>query len=116
MLLLAAWLPASQHCGLEIAGLLPETGACHDGHHADQAHATDSCSLIEEGTYQASSIILKVTEPAPLCECLLHLVLLAEACAPMVEAPAVYPPPDLQPGWQFIARAAPPARAPALNA
>ncbi len=116
MLLLATWLPATQHCGLDAAGLLPDLGACHDDHHDDHAHTADNCSLIEEDAYQSAALTLKVTEPVALCECLLQLILLTEASPPVIEAPAVHPPPDLQPSWQFIARAAPPARAPSLNA
>ncbi len=115
LLLLAAWLPATQHCGLEAAGWLPETDVCHQDQHADQAHSSENCSLIEEGAYQSFSFGLKVAEPAAPCACLLQLTFLSEVRLPLFEAPAVYPPPDLPVCWRFLTRAAPPARAPSLN-
>lgn len=122
LLLLACWLPATQHCGLEAAGLLPAA-------HADEAGPAccaedgaapcerDGCDLVESASYLKAGLSLKA--PAPdllLCARLFHLspapgTVRSEPAMPVVAA-------ENPAGWvpvrHFARRAAPRSRAPSL--
>lgn len=123
LLLALCWLPAALHCQLEQAGLAPLLG-CADrpdeaDHPAEKSDcAADACQVVESGQLTlahsrvALPVIVAAIVPSP--------------------GPVVLPPPagaipsPLSPPraplahehtWQFVRRAAPPARAPdALNA
>ena len=119
LLLVAAWLPVTLHCRLEAAGLLDQ----HDGCCVMEQAATpasdckdDVCPTVEEALYKESAQSLKVAAPA-VAECFVCLAHLAEpAVAEPILSPERHAPPlELAVAWQFIARAAPPARAPSLN-
>lgn len=117
LLLLALWLPATLHCDLEAAGLAPASMECRD-EHADAAHADDNCDVVENGIYKAASATLKIFAPTLLAAGPCPSVALP---APPVFIPPLAPertdsPPELTRTWQFLARAALPARAPGLNA
>lgn len=115
LLLLALWLPATLHCDLEAAGWI---GAqCADDCSRDK-DANDGCDLVENGRYKSSGDFVKLSAPRRL-PC-------AFAFIPRLEL-AVDPPArswiefvsearTLQRTWQFVQRAAPPCRAPALIA
>jgi hypothetical protein len=113
LLLLATWLPASEHCALEAAGIFAET--CSDGC-ASACAEKDGCDLVENGQYKPSGEILKV--PAPdlfVCgchSCLLRIQLNAARERVLPSGALVERPRDWVPTWQFVRRAAPPSRAP----
>jgi len=116
--LLALWLPATLHCKLEAAGVFAEH--CTDEHSpaTDTGCTDDACPTIEDGLFKDSAAKLTVAAPAEchIPACCAHLLapdrLVAEpALSPVRHAP----PSELTVRWQFITRAAPPARAPSLN-
>jgi len=113
LFLLGLWLPATQHCDLEAAGLLAGFGCC--GGQDDCAQ--DDCAVVENGHFKSGAGILKV--PVPLVT-LLRL----EASFPalgvsigMVPASPAWSTDvtadDWLPHWQFARRAAPWPGAPA---
>jgi hypothetical protein len=118
--LLALWLPATMHCRLEAAGFFE----AHDDCAAEPAGSDgtdcrdDACPTVEDALFKESSLALTVQAPA---ECFLPdglaLVIEADAstAAPLLSPTRHVPPAALAVGWHFIARAAPPARAPSLN-
>jgi hypothetical protein len=120
LLLLAAWLPATLHCGLEAAGLHLGPECCAGASHAEATSGceSDDCEILEGGFTPSSS--LHVTAPAiAVCACLLH----AESQPPMVAVfsppasgidDAAAPPRELVPSWPFVSRAALSPRAPSL--
>lgn len=114
--LAAFWLLASAHCRLErLPGFdflacgnspAPSSQPGHDCH-------DDFCYEVESGHYQIPSHApLRTDGPAPLRTWAptdrQSLLSPGELC----RSPAVRPPPELAPGWQFAFRAAIPARAP----
>jgi hypothetical protein len=117
--LLALWLPATLHCRLEAAGFFDSH--CEGEQTAAAAGddcADDVCPTIEQGLYKDSSATFKVAAPAEchIPACCAHLlvpepVIVASPLSPVRHAP----PSELTVRWQFIARAAPPARAPSRN-
>ncbi len=117
--LVAAWLPVTLHCRLEAAGFYDNDACCATEQAADIAGdcKDDACPTVEEALYKESTAGLKLVAPA-LTTCLVCLVsvpapgLVAE---PTLSPERHSPPPELTAAWQFIARAAPPARAPSLN-
>ena len=118
--LLTLWLPATMHCRLEAAGFFE----AHDGCAAEQTAANgtdckdDACPTVEDALYKESTHGLTVSAPA---ECFLpdglalRIEADATAAAALLSPTRHAPPPELAVTWQFIARAAPPARAPSLN-
>jgi hypothetical protein len=119
LLLIALWLPATLHCQLEVIGLdaffaCPEQSA-HEEHADQSACANDGCQLLESGQYAFSkSRIAPATLPAPVA-CLFACCLLQAASAEPVSeilASRQTEPLQLQRTWQFVRRAALPARAP----
>lgn len=120
LLLLALWLPATQHCGLEAAGWLDVNADCHaqadcrDGHDKAACDA-DNCQSVESGAYKSQPHLLKVPAPVVLaCRCCLHVISPETIVVPLVSPARTNPPPELAPSWRFIARAAPAPRAPTL--
>lgn len=122
LLLLALWLPATLHCRLEgvgLAGLFTCPEASAQAEHSDDntAHA-DNCQTIESGQFAViKSRIVPALLPAPVCvfvHCLLHVA--PPAPAPEIFACSQTEPLLLQRTWQFVRRAALPARAPDLIA
>ncbi len=120
LLLVAAWLPVTLHCRLEAAGIYEAEDCCASEQPAEPAGdcKDDACPTVEEALYKEASQGLKVATPT-LVECLFRLVTFSPAPSPVEPAlsPERHAPPlELKVGWQFVTRAAPPARAPALNA
>lgn len=113
--LLALWLPATLHCRLEAAGFFEPHCA------EEQAAATgtdckdDACPAVEQDLYKDSSAAVIVAAPlechVPDCGALL-LSPDRLAVEPTLSPVRHAPPSELTVRWQFIARAAPPARAP----
>ena len=116
--LLALWLPATLHCKLEAAGVFEEHCTDEGLPGTDAGCTDDACPTIEEGFYKDSAVKLVVPSPAechiPDCCALLLAAdrfVTESALSPVRHAP----PSELTVRWQFLTRAAPPARAPSLN-
>jgi hypothetical protein len=122
-LLVALWLPTTQHCMLAAADLLAleavhaENAKCCA--EPDQGCTAAMCTLLESGSYKPG--ITSVTAPIPsftACACLLCLhaeELLIEADAVADTARVSFDrPPDCSPTWQFVQRAALSPRAPSV--
>jgi hypothetical protein len=115
------WLFATQHCGLESAGLLgvscEQTAGMHDCGGAD--HSTDGCQVVESGTYKLANSLVKVSAPQLTeCACLICLQCVAPMLAPAVEVAAedyAERPQDWIPVWSFEQRTALSPRAPSLS-
>lgn len=118
LLLLALWLPATQHCGLEAAGLIDGASECHDPTACDAPHNQshcdlDNCQPVENSAYNPAGNTILITAPLALF-CLSDLpVITPETGVILSLAPErTNPPPELAPTWQFVARAALSPRAP----
>jgi hypothetical protein len=121
--LLALWLPVTQHCDLEAAGVLAahadanthaaENGCCEPS----EPCAHDGCELVENGIYHASGSLLKTVTPALLVfTCFLSPQLAAPdpRVEPALPVVADVKPQGWVPTWHFVRRAAPLSRAPSL--
>ena len=120
MALLALWLPASNHCRLELLPGLDFLTCCtHDVPDADTHHKddcqTDSCETVEAGLYKTESH--RVMVPAPVLVLVASITpdleTLTRAQPLSIAAPGTYPP-ELPKVWQFTFRAAAPPRAPSI--
>ena len=121
LLLVALWLPATLHCQLEGLGL-DAIFACADqpvdpAHSADGDCADDGCQTLEEGQFALSkSKIDPAILPVFACACVsCFMPVVPPSPAPEISAPRQDEMLPMQRTWQFARRAAPPARAPALN-
>jgi hypothetical protein len=116
LVLLAVWLPATQHCALEAAGVLPRF-SCDDDCIPGVPCTTDDCASLESALFKTSNTLL--TAPAPhvrdftsfLCAVLVPPLLDEETASPSFVHEG---PPDWVADWHFVRRDAPPSRAPAL--
>jgi len=117
-LLLALWLPATQHCGLEAAGLFSHAMECHEADDCPtpplQSHCdTDNCQPIEDTAYKTSSTTIEIAAPLALtCLCCLHEITPETIVVPLISPERTNTPPELVPTWRFVARAAGEPRAP----
>lgn len=118
--LLALWLTAAQHCGLEAAGLWDSHGAgeaadCCQRTEAEPGCVQDNCDLVERGSFLAGAAV-KVPAPQVL-EALFVFVLIVEpprlSAAPPAGIAWAERPHAWVPVWHFARRAAPSPRAPA---
>src|SRR5690242_15575628 len=66
LLSLALWLPMTQHCGLEAAGLLPVALEENDAHCSAKSGSADGCDLVENGSYKPAAQARGVSAPALL--------------------------------------------------
>jgi hypothetical protein len=117
--LVAVWLPVTLHCRLEAAGFYDAADDCCS---TEQAAAPagdckdDACPTVEDALYKESAHSLKVAAPdVSLCLACLALVPESAANEPALSTASHAPPLEIEAAWQFLARAAPPARAPSLN-
>ena len=121
VLLVALWLPATLHCALESADVAFLTHDDHEHHHNVPAGGRDDGGeaghAIEYSAYTANTPSLKVPPPSDSLSALFAaLVLSSSVCVEPPLSPARHAPPlELRVAWQFLTRAAPPVRAPALN-
>lgn len=119
-LLLALWLPVTQHCGLEAAGLIPSEPAHEASSHCcDQSDPCthDGCSIVESGLVKSNADSFKVLAP-DLASCArflcLQFALWKPREEPVLAASTSERPLDWVTTWQFVRRAAPLSRAPSL--
>ena len=121
LFLVALWLPATLHCALESADVAFLTHDSHEHHHDAPTGGHDDGEeaghAIEYTAYTASTPSLKVPPPSDSLSALFAaLVGSSSVCVEPPLSPARHAPPlELRVAWQFLFRAAPPARAPALN-
>lgn len=113
IVLMVLWLPATQHCDLEAAGILADAGCCA----ADEGCAQDDCVMVESGHYKSGVGTLKLPPPV-------WTILAGDVAPPASRLAAVQ---DFAfhvgavpvagegwlPPWQFARRAAPLPGAPA---
>jgi hypothetical protein len=122
LLLLALWLPATQHCGLEAAGVLTSAVECHDAASCDEPQGTspcdlDNCQSIEDAAYKAKQTYVQLSTPVELaCLCCLNAITPKTIIVSMITPAQTDAPPELAPSWQFTTRAAPAPRAPSILA
>lgn len=117
LLLVALWLPAALHCGLERAGLPAMDSGCATNYCSCDSGVTPGCESAAAGAYKVTGGSAKVMPPALvtggyfLC---LELVPSAGSDADLNSLPVMQTevPRDWIPIWQFVRRAAPPSRAP----
>ncbi len=114
-LLLALWLPATQHCDLEAAGITVLTHGDHASSACKDVCKDDACHTIEGVSYSKDANFLRVLPPpVMLSVCLLHVLVQPV----LVETQSFYlagDPPAvelLDRTWQFVRRTALPSRAP----
>ncbi|CAM2962743.1 hypothetical protein [Rariglobus hedericola] len=113
--LLALWLPATQHCDLEAAGLeLFNFGEHHESACAEICNQ-DACQSIEDASYLKNASSLRVLPPPVSFEFCLLSLLIAPVLVESEPVSLAGDPPELQAlhrTWQFIRRTALPVRAP----
>lgn len=116
LLLIAVWLPATQHCALEAVGLVAKT--CSDNCVTGESSPSDGCGTVEDGAYKSSLGLVKVPVPAVLAHVGYLCAFLAqpEPRGVTIISPreSFDRPRDWVSTWQFVRRAAPPSRAPTL--
>lgn len=113
----AVWLLATQHCGLEAAGMwgsnVHAANCCPNG----EGCTSDGCNVVEQGAYKPASDTLKVSTPDLFaCVCLLCASTsldLSEGLEALLP-PSRERPSDWAHTWQFVQRAALSPRAPSL--
>lgn len=120
ILLLALWLPATLHCGLEAAGAIAGEGCAKaaEPSSAPTAHCEDDgCKTIEEGLYRPTTPLLKgAAAPVALCLCLIWQDTLEPypVARPALSSASHVEPFEFTVPWQFVQRAAPLPGAPSF--
>ena len=117
--LLVAWLPATSHCLLGAAGVVPDTCCGEHGQEnepapADRDDDCGTCSNVESGLYKISAQDnFTFAFQATLTTDLIQLVPLT--ISPIaLQRLSSRAPPGLTVRWQFQTRTALPGRAPAI--
>jgi len=121
MAVLAFWLPATNHCRLELIPGLEFLACCghsedeQAGEHHENECADDLCAQVEDGLYKAESNQVVVEAP-PASHLGVLPAALEQTPSPERAGPARLDssPPELSKTWQFSFRAAAPPRAPSL--
>ena len=122
LVLAIAWMLATQHCGLEAAGMFSPCsaeaangGACSPDEHCE----LDGCALIERGSFTPANHSIKLPPPKLLsCACVQCLQLVKALLQSQEVAPAAWldAPQEWVSDWNFERRTASPPRAPSLIA
>jgi hypothetical protein len=116
----ALWLLATQHCGLESAGLLAQGCEQSDGDHHCGAteHVADGCKVVEGAGYKTSNAAVQVPAPQLVASLCLRRVDVLEPAVEQSRETALARhterPRDWVPQWRFVRRAAAPSRAPSF--
>ena len=116
--LLTLWMPATQHCDLEAAGLIATHTDANENVDCGTSHTpcpSENCQVIEDGGYKPSGTLAKVSSPS-LLACVFSLCLqpaaldaVHESVTPVV---ARENPLSWVPTRHFVRGAAPLSRAP----
>lgn len=118
VLVLTVWAACTAHCAIENLSGAAELPCCHEeGGQSDRSPAAPGhcvCSAIQAGGYVSPDSALSIPLPFDGL-CLFEVAPHNEdsVARPEHVEPAISPPGDLKP-WQFLFRAALPARAPSL--
>jgi len=116
LILLTVWLPATQHCNLEAAGIIATQ--CTDGCKSD-AQSSDGCGIVEAGLYKISGDAVKAIAPNLLASNLFLWVrfigLVDRPESTRAPSEPFRRPLDWVTAWNFVRRAAPPCRAPSVD-
>lgn len=123
VLLLAFWLVATQHCGLEAAGLFSShsgesaaVGCCASNEHEKKSGCvSDGCELVESGHYRTdlgAKLVVPALAPCFCVLCTHFCVAPPEPEVLLVATDRVELASAWVPVWQFERRAAAPAHAP----
>jgi hypothetical protein len=120
LVLLALWVPATNHCGLEAAGLTGSFACEHEARDDSCKHdcMADMCETVEKTSFAKNGDSLRaLPAPAALSE-LSRLLSPPPPKETGIEPPRTDPPDlrALQRTWSFARRAALPARAPTFAA
>jgi hypothetical protein len=111
------WLVATQHCGLEAAGIFAHGCEQADGtHNCESVEHADGCTVVEGGAYKTSSGALKVSGPQAVVCLWLTRAFAAEQKPEVAAMRRQYAerPRDWVPTWRFVQRAALEPRAPSM--
>jgi hypothetical protein len=118
---LAFWLPATNHCRLELIPGLEFLDCCgHSGDeqasdHQENKCADDLCAQVEHSLYKAESSRVVVESPPVSPLAILPALIVHWPSPERVGAVRLNPsPPELPKPWQFSYRAAAPPRAPSF--
>jgi len=115
LVLLTIWLPVTQHCNLEAAGMVAKSHSAKSVPGRNSA-SIDGCDLVKNSNFAAKE--MKVPQPELLaCACLicLHTVSPVEISDTAdLPADAFERPLNWLTTWHFVRRAAPPSRAPTV--
>lgn len=116
--MVALWLPATLHCAIDRAGMFESQPACCDEHAnqiPDAEDCAERCDLLNGGTPNLANDVVKVSAPV-LLTCLSCLVERARepVFVPLLSPVSAESPPEWVRTWQFVERAAWPARAPSF--
>jgi hypothetical protein len=113
VIMLVLWIPATQHCELEWAGLLSECAGCNDrADGAGQDTDADGCATVEKSAVQPTGATMaKLPIPDFSAQVCMRFVprLRPRICglSQATEAPG-----ERVHSWLFVERAVPPSRAP----
>lgn len=117
VVLLLIWMPATTHCAMEAADLLPEESGCDSAHGCETKCVADNCQQVEDSFQPRASELDSLAAPELTCLGSVVYALLLDASPPSEG--------DVRPGvprpaepwivtWNFERRAALPARAPSI--
>jgi hypothetical protein len=110
LLLLAAWLPTTAHCGLEQFGVLPSDTCCEEDKSASHRCA-GGCSIVEDGAFKTEC---STSLPAPPVGIAI-IIDLAQVSVSASERLDVFQPPfEASCLPQFVIRTALPIRGPSV--
>ncbi len=121
IVLAALWLPSTQHCGLEAAGLIAaqvadaDKGACCDSAGGSCTH--DACEVVEGVLFKSGTTSLKIAPTLLFADLSTPVLLLPPtrlAVEPGFECSEPGDSRQWTPVWAFVRRAAPLSRAPSL--
>ena len=121
VVVMAVWLFATQHCGLEAAGLFADHDEAVEGSSCCSTSGgceNDGCATVEEGDYRPDQSALVISAPVLSVDAFLVLSDLMSLQRLQAEIPlpcdAFERPRDWVTTWQFVQRAALSPRAPSL--
>ena len=121
VVVMAVWLFATQHCGLEAAGLFAGHDESVEGKSCCSTSGgceNDGCAMVEEGAYRSDQSTLVISAPVLSVDAFLILsdVLPLQRLQAELALPrdAFERPRDWVTTWQFVQRAALSPRAPSV--
>ena len=121
VVVMAVWLFATQHCGLEAAGLFAGHDGAAEGSNCCSGSGgceNDGCATVEDGAYRPDQSALVISAPVLSVDAFLVLcdVIPPQRLQAEIQLPrdAFERPRDWVTTWQFVQRAALSPRAPSV--